>query len=157
MSRDQALADYLAGLLTLRDIAASDPVIVARVPHDGGWSAAWVLHHLADAEIVNADRLRRMVAEDVPALHTFDEEGWPFALHYDVRDPRESFAVVAACRQSNVGLLTTLTDDEWTREGIHPVNGVLTVDSWMRSQTEHLSNHVDQALEAMAPDGVSFE
>ena len=150
MSRDQALADYLASLVTLHEIADADSERVRQVPAEGGWSAAWVLHHLADAEIVNADRLRRMVAENEPVLHTVDEEGWPQALHYDRRDPRESFAVVEACRRSNVGLLVTLSDAEWERTGAHPVNGVITIDRWMRSQTEHLRNHVDQALEAMS-------
>ena len=149
MERDQAIADYLAGLGVLDELAGADPGALNQCPVDGGWPAAWVLHHLADSELVNAVRLRRILSEHEPALGSYDELAWADALHYDARDPRHSAALVRLVRESNVSILHALDESGWSRFGVHHESGVLTVDTWMRSLTQHLAGHVDQALVAL--------
>src|SRR5258708_19453287 len=39
----------------------------------GEWTPRQIAHHLADSEMMSAIRLRRLVAEDEPALSGYDE------------------------------------------------------------------------------------
>ena len=45
-------------------------------PAPGKWSAAEIVCHLADCEIVFAFRLRQTLAEDGPTIQPFDQEKW---------------------------------------------------------------------------------
>ncbi len=42
----------------------------------GKWSAAEIVSHLADCEIVFAFRLRQTLAEDNPTIQPFDQDKW---------------------------------------------------------------------------------
>lgn len=147
MSRDQDLADYMAGVATLDELASADPALLALPGPDGGWSAAWVLHHLADAEVISATRLRRLLAEDHPALAGWDEEFYAGALAYDSRRVQDSVAVIESVRAMNLGVLAALTDEQWQRVGEGP-NGPVTVADWLTGQVGHLREHLEQARAA---------
>ena len=54
-------------------------------PAPGRWSVRQVLCHLADSEIVGADRFRRILAEDNPTLMNYDEKAWATNLDYGHR------------------------------------------------------------------------
>src|SRR2546423_13813489 len=65
----------------LADDAATVSAIVRRTPDDrlrevkiGDWTAKEVIGHLADSAEVFAERVRRSVAEDRPALPTWDQD-----------------------------------------------------------------------------------
>src|SRR5580704_17928875 len=45
-------------------------------PIPGKWSAAEIVCHLADCEIVFAFRFRQTLAEDQPTIQPFDQEKW---------------------------------------------------------------------------------
>ena len=66
----------------LREAVAgmSQEQLIAR-PIPGKWSTLEVICHLADFEIVYADRIKRVIAENEPILFGGDREGsllgWP--------------------------------------------------------------------------------
>ena len=74
--------DYLAGPQLLRKAVAgmSQEQLIAR-PVAGKWSSLEVICHLADFEIVGADRIKRVIAENEPTLLGGDEKllplDWP--------------------------------------------------------------------------------
>src|SRR5260370_41975277 len=43
----------------------------------GEWTPRQIAHHLADSEMMSAMRLRRLIAEESPVIHGYDEA--PFA------------------------------------------------------------------------------
>src|SRR6266540_2998280 len=66
---------------TLADDAATVSAIVRRTPdqqlraaHIGDWTAKEVIGHVADMAEVYAERIRRCVAEDRPALPSVDQD-----------------------------------------------------------------------------------
>jgi len=146
MERDQAIADYLSGLTALDEVVAAGPAVLARVPEAGGWSAAQVVHHLADTDVVSSERLRRMLAEDRPAQVSFDPDAWTTTLDLPTRTAADSAALVRALRMANVGILTGLSDEQWQRQAQHPTRGPVTVETWLLTWTQHLHEHVSQAL-----------
>src|SRR5512140_959886 len=87
--RIEALAAYtdrleeLAAVFT--DASAGDGELLDRRPAPDAWSVAEILHHLADTELAMAVDLRRILAEDVPDLLTWDQEAYAEATMYDVR------------------------------------------------------------------------
>ena len=76
------IEDYLAGPQLLRQAVAgmSPEQLIAR-PIPGKWSTLEVVCHLADFEIVCADRIKRVIAENEPTLFGGDQKlsppAWP--------------------------------------------------------------------------------
>ena len=61
--------DYLDGLQMLRTaVAGMSPEQLVAHPIPGKWSTLEVVCHLADFEIVCADRIKRVIAENEPTL-----------------------------------------------------------------------------------------
>ena len=48
----------------------------------GKWSVKYLLHHLADAETVLYDRIRRTISEPRQVLWAFDQDKWATGLNY---------------------------------------------------------------------------
>ena len=45
-------------------------------PLPGKWSAAEIVHHLADSEMTSAIRIRRLLVEDHPVIYGYDQEAF---------------------------------------------------------------------------------
>lgn len=110
---------------------------------EGGWSPREIIHHLADAELMGAVRLRRLLSEDHPPIQGYDQEEFSQKLHYD-RPVASSLEVFRTTRQANGELLDRLSEDEWAREGTHSEMGRYTPEDWLRVYTGHLYTHVEQ-------------
>jgi len=54
----------------------------------GKWPVRFILHHLADAETVLFDRIRRIISEPRQVLWAFDQDAWAAGLDY-ARTPLE--------------------------------------------------------------------
>ena len=68
---------------------------------DGEWSAAFVIHHIADAEIQFGVRYANALCEDNPAIVPFDEEKFPTGLQYGQRSVAVSLDSLAASHAMN--------------------------------------------------------
>jgi hypothetical protein len=113
----------------------------------GEWSAREVIHHIADAELIEGVRLRRIVAEDSPLLPWIDEEEHARRLHYE-RAIETSVDVFGAVVLANAALAARLSDDEWLRTGRHSVSGTYSVEDWLRKMSQHAHDHAAQMLRA---------
>ena len=121
-------------------------------PHDdptSGWTARQVAHHLADSEMTSAIRLRRLLAEDDPTIHGYDEGEFARRLHYDTRPIDASLDAMDAARRASLDLLHHLTDDEWQRAGTHTESGAYSVEDWLRIYAAHAHDHADQIRRAV--------
>lgn len=134
-----------AAVRTALDGATDDELDA--VPADGGWTARQVVHHLADAETMSATRLRRLVAEDEPVIHSYPEEVFAARLRYD-RPIATSLAVVEAVRAASAELLELLDEVEWARSGTHTEDGCYDVSTWLRTYASHAEDHADQITAA---------
>ncbi len=128
-------------------LAGATDADLDRRPPSGEWTAREIAHHVADSETMAYIRLRRLVAEDAPVLHGYDEPEWARRLHYD-RPIETSVATVRAVRAASSELLHSLTPDEWSRAGTHSDSGAYTVDDWLRIYAEHSHDHADQIRRA---------
>src|SRR2546421_4675619 len=91
---------YLAGIQTLRTSVAgmTRQQLLAR-PVAGKWSTLEVVCHLTDFEPIMADRMKRVIAEERPALIGADENRFAAALAYHERDLEEELTILERTRQ----------------------------------------------------------
>jgi hypothetical protein len=64
------------------DRFALDPDRLDRRYGPGKWSVRELLHHLADAETVLFDRIRRAISEPGSVVWAFDQDRWAESLDY---------------------------------------------------------------------------
>lgn len=147
--RATLLDRYRTGARALRDALedVSDDELDRRAPDDG-WTARWVAHHVAESETNAFVRLRRLIAEDAPAIVGYDEGLYARRNHYD-RPIGSALAVVDAVRASSLELLESLSDEEWQRAGTHTESGRYSVDDWLGIYAAHPHDHAAQVRRAL--------
>ncbi len=111
---------------------------------EGKWSVRQVLAHLADAEIVIGDRLRRTIAEDNPTLQGYDQNAWAANLNYGKRKPSEALETLRRLRSETFDLLKDLPDSAFERTANHTERGRLTLKQIVESAAEHTESHARQ-------------
>ena len=113
----------------------------------GKWTARQVLTHLAQTEIVFANRLRFALADDAYVIQPFDQDAW-MSVEPAV-DGRAALAAYLALRRMNLALCRSLTPQQRARTFMHPESGPVTVEWVMTFFAGHERNHLPQ-LEAIS-------
>ena len=148
--REQLIAQYADGYRVVAEaLLKITPEELDAKPAPSQWSAREIVHHLADSETTAAVRLRRLLAEDHPAIQGYDQEEFARRLHYD-RPHEASLEVFRAVRASTTELMGCLGESDWLREGTHSEMGRFGVDSWLRIYAQHAHKHADQIRRARA-------
>jgi uncharacterized damage-inducible protein DinB len=117
-------------------------------PAPGRWSAAEVLAHLADAELVTAWRVRSILASNGTPLQAFDQDAWASAFKYGEIDPAESLQTFTAARNSLLSLLARVDPSRHTHHGKHAERGEETIAHLIQLYAGHDINHLKQ-IEAL--------
>jgi hypothetical protein len=119
-------------------------------PADGGWTARETAHHIADSELTSAIRLRRLIAEDEPAIMGYDGDEFARTLYYGDRPVSTALASIGAARAGTAEILDRLMETQWARKGSHnelPSYGVL---EWLEVYAAHCHEHAEQIASALA-------
>lgn len=142
------LTDYLAGVDTLRKAVAgmTREQLVAR-PIPGKWSTLEVVCHLADFDPILADRMKRIVALEKPALIGADENLFLKALGYHERELEEELAIIAHTRSQLARILRLQPDSVLQRVGVHSERGELSLEKMLALSTRHIPHHVQYIAE----------
>jgi uncharacterized damage-inducible protein DinB len=111
-------------------------------PAPGKWSAADILSHLADCELVFGFRLRQTLAEDNPSIQPFDQDKW--AATYSGIPASQALSVFTALRQWNLTLLRAALPAAATRTVSHPERGSMTFQTIVETMAGHDLNHLGQ-------------
>ncbi len=110
----------------------------------GKWSIRQVIAHLADSELVGAQRFRQVIAEDNPALGAFDQDAWARNLDYARKQPKQSLESFRRVRAENYELLKSLPESAFERTGVHAERGPLTLRQLLEGYAEHAESHARQ-------------
>jgi DinB family protein len=97
-------------------------------PAPNRWSAAEILAHLADVEVVQGWRMRSTLGQPGIAIQAFDQDAWVVASHYDNKDARKSLEQFLVLREMNLALLKTLTAEQWKHHGMHWERGEESIE-----------------------------
>ncbi len=111
-------------------------------PGPGQWSLAELVTHLLDADLVYADRMKRIIAEEEPTLQAFDEEAWVARLGGHEMSVEEAVNLFAANRHWMTGLLRRLGASDFNRAGNHTVAGRQTLAQVVATIANHVDHHL---------------
>jgi len=114
------------------------------------WSAAWVIHHLADAELHLTMRIINALTLDTPKIITWDEEQYPNILNYNNRDVSASVMAIEGCDAYLSDVLRNQAEGNFSRKTIHPSDGERTVADLMQKLIDHRSAHLGQLRSILA-------
>jgi hypothetical protein len=118
-------------------------------PAPGKWSAAEIVCHLADCELVFAFRLRQTLAEDGPTIQPFNQEKWSEA--YPGITASKALEVFTALRGWNLSLIVSALPGAAERPVTHPERGTMTFRNLVETMAGHDLNHLRQ-LQRIAMD-----
>jgi DinB family protein len=141
MNRNELIQRYREGYRAI--VEALEAVDLDARPAPSEWTPQEIVHHLADAELTRAVRLRRLLCEESPHVEGFDQDEYSRRLHYD-RPMESSLAAFKAAQDSSLEILERLTDDEWAREGTHSEFGRYGIGVWLERAAEHAHEHAEQ-------------
>ncbi len=111
-------------------------------PAPGKWSAAEIVCHLADCELVFGFRLRQTLAEDAPTIQPFDQDKW--AATYPGIPARKALEVFSALRGWNLRLIGGALPAAAERPVTHPERGAMTFLTIVETMAGHDLNHLGQ-------------
>ena len=117
---------------------------LAARPFEGKWSAAEIVHHLADSETQSGIRLRKLLAEAHPVFQGYDQDTWARLLHYQERPIEPSLVAFRAARETTAQLLERMSEPEWRRLGWHSDAGSYHTERWLEIYAEHAHQHAEQ-------------
>jgi uncharacterized damage-inducible protein DinB len=148
----QTLVDrYAAGPGALRAAVAgltTDQLLKPVAP--GRWSILGVVCHLADAEILYADRIKRVLAEDRPTMFALDPDQFMARLQESQRDLEEELALVESVRKHIARILRSASAADFDRVGIHSADGPLTLRTLLERIAGHIPHHLEFILKKRA-------
>jgi hypothetical protein len=124
----------------------------------GAWPARVLIGHVADAEVVFVERMRRAVGEDNPVVSVWDENSFvdsgiygnapkayseePEGDHHRVMTAVGGpLAVIHTLRQWTGQWLLSLPEAAWSRKIMHPERGEMTLKNILEYATWHLEHH----------------
>jgi hypothetical protein len=146
--RKTLIAQYKDGYAAIAEaLLKITPEELDARPAPNRWTTREIIHHLADSEMTSAIRLRRLLAEDKPAIQGYDQEEFARRLHYE-RPHEASLEAFRYARLTTGELLDCLQPADWLREGTHSESGRYTVETWLKIYAEHAHKHARQIREA---------
>ena len=113
-------------------------------PAPGKWSAAAIVAHLADCEIVFGFRLRQTLAEDAPTIQPFDQDRWAKATEYANLEAPAALAAFTELRNWNLQMIRRATPHAAERTMTHPERGTMTFRTVVETMAGHDLNHLAQ-------------
>ncbi|NBO90728.1 MAG: DinB family protein [Planctomycetia bacterium] len=134
---------YLQGPSLLREAVAgmNHEQLLAR-PVPGKMSTLEVVAHLSDFEPILADRMKRIIALDRPALLGADENLFMANLAYDQRVLEEELRLIEVTRSQMARILSTLPASAWARVGVHSVRGEMSLEQMLNGAISHINHHL---------------
>jgi hypothetical protein len=143
--RADLIARYRAGYGALAGaVEGLTPAELDWRPGPEAWCVRDVIHHVADAELTGAVRLRRLLTEEAPLLTAFDEEVYRERLEYATRPIEPALDSVRAAHATTAELLDRLTADDWRRTGTHSEEGPYPLERWLSFHAVHTHEHAAQ-------------
>jgi hypothetical protein len=143
--RQKLIAQYKEGYNEVTSsLQGFPPDSLTAHPIEGKWSAAEIIHHLADSETTSGMRLRRLLVEDQPLIQAYDQDAYASRLNYNNREMAPALDAFRSARATAAQLFEFMSDEDWRREGTHSESGSYTAEQWLTIYAAHAHNHASQ-------------
>jgi hypothetical protein len=137
--------------LLARAAAVLSPAEARRRPDEKSFSFVENVWHLADLEREGFGlRIRRLLAEDNPALLNFDGDRFARERGYQEKDVERGLALFARARALNLETLRRLRRADWKRAGSQEGVGRVSLADVPRMMAAHDRSHGADVAEILA-------
>ena len=126
-----------------------------------GWTVLEVICHLRDYDLIFCNRAQMMLEQDYADLPGYDHEALATERDYNSQDLSAVYAGLAESRERFAAFFENLTDEQWTRAGVHPERGHFTMTDAVMQVGLHDSDHLEQITRILAeaeagkPEGIA--
>ncbi len=148
--------DLQQQLINTRDRTLTYFDLPANVHHktygEGKWNVRQLLCHIADAETVLYDRIRRVISEPRQVLWGFDQDGWAEHLRYNEFPLEINKNIYRTVREAIIYLAPKYYEPFGKREYVHSKGGVRTFQYLLDKVVWHNTHHLDQIDLALERD-----
>ena len=132
--------------LPLFDLSAD---ALAKSCDPGRWNIKKILVHLADAEGVLHERIKRVIAEPKQVIWAFEQGLWCSALDYETFPLELSSSLFSANRDSIIYLAGKFYESHGNREFIHSQTGSRMLKDEFDKVALHNQSHLNQIKQAL--------
>lgn len=116
----------------------------------GKWTVRQLLVHLADAESVLHERIKRVIAGPKQVIWAFDQDRWADKLAYETFPLTLSRDLYLANRNSVIYLAQTYYEVYGSNEFVHSETGLRTLKDEFDKVAWHNKHHLQQIERALA-------
>lgn len=157
MSHANLIERYAAGGALLAYAASNLTVEQERArPGPGAWSINELVTHMVDSDLVGAERMKRVIAEESPTLLAYDQDAWIARLGAQEMPVEEAINLFAAGRQWMTRILKRCSEQDFARAGIHSEDGRETLTELVSKYANHLDHHLKYLYAKRANLGLSL-
>jgi hypothetical protein len=121
----------------------SEAQLTAKVDSDP-WTIKQIVHHMADSHINSIIRLKLILTEDRPTLQAYDQDKWVTLPDVTLAPIEDTLLLLTGLHARWVLIWENLTDEQWSRVGIHTENGPMTPDDLLGVYANHCKDHLAQ-------------
>lgn len=141
--RDEILSAYrsLAGSVKTAIEGLTREQMLAH-PIPGTWSIHQIVLHLADCELVFADRFKRIISDETPQLMAFDENKWMENLVFPSRSADQAATLLELTRLDLAGIFQLLPPEKFARTGTHEEIGPISLLALIKRANWHIEHHL---------------
>jgi hypothetical protein len=141
---NKALENFQKHTTEFLDALALIPDRARNTAPAGEWSAAYIVHHIADGEIHFAGRYLLALGSDNPTMFFFDEERYPEMLGYEKRSINKSLAAIVGIRATILETLSLIEDQHWARTMVREDGVTVTLEDLVIQADGHITGHIEQ-------------
>jgi hypothetical protein len=118
------------------------------LPHE--WSVAQNVHHLFDSHTNSYIRCKLIATEENPPLKPYDQDAWAQFPDAATAELADSLALLQHLHARWVIFWENIPEAAWSRQGIHPENGPMTLERILQAYAAHGEGHIDQIQRTLA-------
>jgi len=107
-----------------------------------GWNSRQVVHHLADSHMNAYIRSKLILTEENPPLKPYNQDAWAILPDGSTGLLATSLSILRGLHARWGAFFRALPEEAWTRSGLHPENGSMTLESILVSYTNHGETHL---------------
>jgi DinB superfamily len=114
------------------------------------WTVAQNVHHLFDSHANSYIRCKLIATEDRPPLKPYKQDDWAAMPDASEADITVSLALLRGLHTRWARFWEQLPEASWSRSGLHPEYGEMSLDGILRSYVKHGLGHLDQISRTLA-------
>ncbi|MGM0970079.1 MAG: DinB family protein [Bacillota bacterium] len=131
-------------------VETCDELTLDQTLGEGKWSIKQLVGHLYDTEEVWSERIEQAISNDHTPFQSYDPEMYVKERAYERFNVKEIKALIKRLKERRSKTLHLIEKDTWEQSGLHPEEGLMTVQILAETIALHEQHHLDQIKAIMS-------